>query len=184
MKTGKSLTSQYYKMSKATLAQPLTMALNTISKENKASKEFLLAYITVILKSNKDPSECTNYSPIFLLNLDLKLLAKILANRIRPFLERLIGPEQVGFMPGRKAKDNTIKTLNLIHRIWQSGVKGLLLSTDEEKAFNQVSWDYMFSTCEHIGFGNNMMTWVKIPLYQPERKNKNEWYLFRNSRNP
>lgn len=51
------------------------------------------------------------------MNVDLKLLAKILAYRLRPLLVKIIRPEQVGFMPGRKVKDNIIKALNLIHRV-------------------------------------------------------------------
>lgn len=93
-----------------------------------------------------------------LLNVDLKLLAKILANRMRPLLSKIIGPEQgfnynyrtrtrTGFMPGQEARDNITKALNLIHHAKNSKIKGLLLYTDAEKAFVRVSWDYMLATC-------------------------------------
>lgn len=108
-------TAQYYKLNADLLAQHLTDALNTLKDNHTPSKDFLLAHISVIPKPDKDPCLCSNYRPISLLNIDLKLLAKILAERLRPFLEHIIGPEQVGFMPGREAKDNIIKSLNLIH---------------------------------------------------------------------
>lgn len=69
-------------------------------------------------------------------------------------------------------KPKTTKTLNLIHRIRQSDIEGLLLSTDTEKAFDRVSWDYMYETCKHIGFGNSMMTWVKSLYINPSAKIK------------
>lgn len=82
------------------------------------SEFFLAAHVSVILKQGKDPKECVHYRPISLLNLDLKLLAKLLANHLRPFLSELISPAQVGFKPGRKARDNMTKVLYLIYRAW------------------------------------------------------------------
>lgn len=64
-----------------------------------------------------------------------------MANRFRPLLSSLIGPEQVGFMPNREARDNEIKALLLTHGTHSRAFKGLLLST--EKAFDRVAWDYV-----------------------------------------
>lgn len=80
--------------------------------------------MTVLPKPNKDPLDCTSYRPISLLNTDLNIYAKILANHLRPLLHTLIGPEQVGFMPGREAKDNVIKALNLIHKSRTDDLEG------------------------------------------------------------
>lgn len=102
----------YFKTFIDILTNPLTKALNSFSTPRAVPQTFLSAHITVILKPNKDPEHCTSYRPISLLNLDVKLLAKIIANRLRPLLHTLIGPEQAGFMPGREAKDNVTKSLN------------------------------------------------------------------------
>lgn len=48
-------------------------------------------------------------------------------------------------MSGREASENVIKAVNLVYRMRLAKVKGLLLSTDMEKAFNRVAWDYMFA---------------------------------------
>lgn len=84
----------------------------------------------------------TNYRPISLLNVDVKWYAKTLANR----LLKLESLDQVGFIPGREARDNTTKTL-LIHDWMTSHTNsGFFLSMDTEKALNRVAWDYMFAT--------------------------------------
>lgn len=92
-----------------------------------------MAYITIIRKPDKDHTNCANFRPIYFLNVDLKILAKILANMMKPLLSKIIGPEQVGFIPGREASENITKTFNLIHHTINAKIKGLLLSRHAEK---------------------------------------------------
>lgn len=60
----------------------------------------------MILKPNSDSTLWSNYRPISLLNLDIKLLAKILALRLNLIIGGLIHKDQVGFIPRRQASDN------------------------------------------------------------------------------
>lgn len=68
-------------------------------------------------------------------------------------------------MPDREAKDNVTKSLNLIHAARQQKIEGFLLSTDAEKAFDRVAWDYMLETCRFIGLGDRILTWI-LSLYK------------------
>lgn len=145
---------------------------NHLAKHKHNSDSLLMAYIAVVPKPDKDIMDCANFRPISLLNIDLKILTKILANRIKPLLSKIISPEQVGFMKGREARDNTIKALILIHWARSSKIEGLLLSTDAEKAFDRVSWDYMMASCSHIGLGNNMLNWIGALYQNPQAKIK------------
>lgn len=79
------------------LTEPLKKAFNFLANTRSVPSDILTAHITVLPKPNKDTTECSSYGPISLLNMDLKLLAKILASK---------NPEQVAFRPGREAKDN------------------------------------------------------------------------------
>lgn len=56
-------------------------------------------YISLINKTNKDLLDCSNYRPIVLLNSDLKIFTKILANRLFVWLTHLVQKYQVGFIP-------------------------------------------------------------------------------------
>lgn len=143
LKPGKSpgfdgLTAHYYKTFNNLLSL-LQLTLNSLMDPRQVPNSFLMAHVTVLPKPGKDPTDCSSYRPICLLNLDLKLLAKIIAKHLRTILPQLIGPEQVGFMAGREARDNVTKALNLIHRCRQDGFEGFLLSTDMEKTFDGVS---------------------------------------------
>lgn len=91
---------------------------------------------------------------------------------MKSLLSKIIGPEQVGYMPDREARDNITKSLNLIHHANNSEIKGLSLSIDVEKAFDRVSWNYILSTCSTIGMGNNMSNWIKALYHNPQAKIK------------
>lgn len=72
----------------------------------------------------------------------------------------LIHLDQVGFVPTREARDNTTKVLNLIHRANISKAPCTFLSTDAEKAFDRVNWEFMIAVLKHIGLGNHMLQWI------------------------
>ncbi|XP_063806719.1 synaptotagmin-like protein 2 [Pseudophryne corroboree] len=163
-------TATYYKMFKEMLAPKLLQAFNSISAETHFSRQSLEAHITVIPKQGKDPSVCSSYRPISLLNIDLKFFAKLMALRLNEFLPSLVHNDQVGFVPGREAKDNTTKLLNLIHLASSSKISTVLLSTDAEKAFDRVNWDFMRAVLEHIGLGPQALHRILSLYTQPSAK--------------
>lgn len=96
--------------------------------------------------------------------MDLKLYAKILANRLLPLLPKLISLDQVGFIPGREAKDNTMKAINLHRWLTSSQQRGFFLSLDVEKAFDRVAWDCMLEALKMFGFLDRMLQFI-LALY-------------------
>lgn len=67
---------------------------------------------------------------------------KVLANHLLPFLPTLISLDHVELVPGREAEDNTIKSINILHRLKSQDTEEFFLSTDAEKVFSRVAWDY------------------------------------------
>ncbi|KAJ1142759.1 hypothetical protein NDU88_009072, partial [Pleurodeles waltl] len=64
------------------------------------------ALIVTILKPGKDPTRCDSYRPLSMINIDNKILAKMIAARLQPLLPRLVLPDQSGFVPGRSTGHN------------------------------------------------------------------------------
>lgn len=134
-------TPRFYKTFAPLLTPPLISAINAIDDSNLPSKGILSANVSILLKPGKDPFQCSSYHTISLINKDLKLFVKVLAKRLSPLLPGVIHRDQVGFVTGREARDNTTKTIHLISYIQWQNLKACLLSFDAEKAF---AWSALF----------------------------------------
>lgn len=100
-------------------------------------------YIKVTPKKGKDASNCSNYQPIALLNSDLKILGKILANWLLQNLLALIHKDQVGLLI-LLSGDNTCSTKDLIDILHRWGEEGMATSLDAEQVFDRLSWPFRY----------------------------------------
>lgn len=124
------------------------------------------ATISLLLKPNKDPLECSSYRPISLLNVDLKILSKILAHRLERCLPHIISSDQTGFVKGRHGFFNLRRFVNILYMV-STATPEVALSLDAEKAFDRVEWDYLFYILNKFGFGPKFISWVRVLYSSP-----------------
>ncbi len=106
----------------------------------------------VVLPKVKDACASSLYRPISLTNSDYKILMKVWAGRLGPILNCVVGPHQLGFIPGRDGRENVLNIQMLVDHYNGKGAnsKGALLFLDFKKAFDLVSHEALIAILQHF----------------------------------
>ncbi|KAL5543271.1 hypothetical protein UlMin_010981 [Ulmus minor] len=101
--------------------------------------------IITLLPKIKNPVRITEFWPISLCNVLYKIISKMLANRLRKGMDKIISQEQSAFIPGRLISDNAIIGFECLHAIKRRKTKKnyMALKLDMEKAYDRVEWDFI-----------------------------------------
>lgn len=116
------------------------------------------AYIKLIPKPGKDPTIPASYRPISLLNIDAKILSRLVADRSVQALPDLIHPVQAGFVRGRSATANIRKVIAILEQAACNQQDTLAIITlHAEKAIDNINIKWLFQVMEHMGFKGEVL---------------------------
>ena len=79
--------------------------------------DYLNSTNIILIPKIQSPESISSFRPISLCNSMYKIITKIIVGRLRPYLDKLIGPCQAAFVPGRRGVDNTIIVQELIRTV-------------------------------------------------------------------
>ena len=116
--------------------------------------------ICLIPKDDSCLTELSNWRPLALLNVDYRILAKAIGQRIESILSSLIHSDQTGFIKGRFIGQN-VRLLNDIMEYTEAkNYPGILLFIDFRKAFDTIEWNFLHKCIELYNFGPNIRKWI------------------------
>ena len=117
--------------------------------------------IISLLPKKKDLLFLQNWRPLTLLNVDYKILAKLIATRLKTILNYIIHTDQTGFMKGRYIGENIVTLLDIIEYCEKYGLEAVLIAIDFEKAFDQLDWNYIWEALSYFNIPDKLIYWIK-----------------------
>ena len=120
-------------------------------RTKRVFKAFNVTFLTLLPKEQGVESP-GKFRPISLCNVVLKIITKVMANRLKPILPDLISPEQSGFMEGRQIMVEIILTHEMIHSLEQTKIPGMMIKVDLAKAYDKDRWCFLKEVLIAFGF--------------------------------
>ena len=107
-----------------------------------------------------DRQSVKNWRPISLLNVDYKICSKALSTRLSLVLDKIVSPNQTCSVPGRSISSNLVMIRDMLDYIDRTNEPGILISLDQEKAFDRVDRSFLMNLLQHFGFGPSFCRWI------------------------
>ena len=182
MKNGKSpgldgFTVEFYKFCWHDLKPFLLRSFKEAFQKKCMSVSQTQGVITCLPKEGKPKHFLKNWRPISLLNVDYKIVSTCVANRIKLVLDYLISETQTGFMKGRYIGECTRLICDLLERVDEENIPGLLVLLDFEKAFDSIEWNFICEALNFLGFGNTIVQWFRTLYNNSKSCIQNNGYL-------
>ena len=159
------------------LGNDLIASFNEAHEKGELSISQRRGIITLTPKEDGSLLDLSNWRPITLLNVDLKIASKAIAKRIEPTLPNLIHPDQTGFVKGRYIGENIRLISDIMEYTSLQNLPGILTSLDFRKAFDSIEWPFIMKTLDHFNFGSDIKRWIKIFYTNTESAVQNNGFI-------
>ena len=149
-------TADFFKVFWIDVGTLVFRSVNYGYQQRKISVTQRQGVITCIPKEGKSKEFLKNWRPITILNSTYKLASSCIAERIKSVLSHLISTDQTGFIPGRCIGENCRLIYVIFHFTEENDILGILLLIDFKKAFDSISWSFIYDTLKFFNFGESV----------------------------
>ena len=158
------LSVEFYQTFWGQLGESFMNALNESILKGQLTNTQGDGILSLIFKSG-DETSLSNWRPITLLNVDYKIIARVLAQRLQKVIAKIVSSDQNGYIKNRFIGFSIRQIQDIIDYAEECNLNGVLLFLDYQKAFDSIEWNFMNMTLEKFGFGNAFINLVKM-LYK------------------
>jgi len=170
------LTIEFYAKFWELLGEFLVSVYNESYENGVLPSTQRLSVFSLIFK-NGDEEEISNYRPISLTNVDYRILAFVLSNRLQNVIKYIISEDQTAYIKNRYMGFNIRLVNDVIDYFDVNDMTGILFFADFKKAFDSLNWEFMNKTLEFFNFGQSFKKWIKTIYTDPEAVIKNNGHL-------
>ncbi|KAL9976393.1 hypothetical protein ACROYT_G013691 [Oculina patagonica] len=152
---------EFYKRFWPLIGDSFIRCANECFEKGELSCSQKQAVITLIEKKGKDRSLLENWRPISLVNVDTKIMSKVIASRIKNVLPEIIHHNKTGYVKDRFIGETISSIYDVMDYTVEENIPGLMIFIDFKKAFGIVEWDFLLKCLEAFNFVPDFIRWVK-----------------------
>ena len=156
------LSVAFYKKFWAKIEPIFQNLLDTMEAKQIIPEQMNTGIVRLLPKPKRDLLKTASWRPISLQGVDIKIIAKAIATRLKHKLQDIIHEDQIGFRPGKYIGETIQLITDLMHYTRKNDISAYILSLDIEKAFDSVEWQYLDYVMHKFNFGAYFMNWIKI----------------------
>jgi hypothetical protein len=151
----------FYKQYWHIVGHSVVSAIQNFFTGGKLLKDLNSTHIVLIPKI-PNPTSVNHYRPISLCNVVYKAITKLIVEKLRPLLDKIISPCQSAFVPGRWIGENQVVVKELMHSFKTQKVKGgfVAIKVDLQKAYDRINWNFLRSVLIQLGFPSIFIDWI------------------------
>ncbi len=147
------------------------------SYENEILPDSQRSAVFSLIFKKEDTTDIANYRPISLTNVDYRIMAFVLAERLQLVIDSIVNPDQTAYIRNRYMGNNIRLVEDVINHYDCLQKEGLIFMVDFQKAFDSLEWNFMFKTLDFFNFGPSFKKWIKMLYTLPTGLIKNNGYL-------
>lgn len=117
----------------------------------------------VLIPKVQTPKMVSEYRPISVCNFLYKVISKLIAKKMQPWMDVIISQAQTTFIPGREISENIVLLREITHSFknQKGGPDQFVLKADLAKAFDMIRWEYLFYLLPLYGFPPRLCGWIE-----------------------